>query len=30
MGRLKMKKGSLILDPTGLLPVELEWVDPKD
>jgi len=25
-----MKKGSLILDPTGLLPVEPEWVDPRD
>lgn len=25
-----MEKGSLILDPTGLLPVEPEWVDPRD
>lgn len=28
MGRLKMEKGSLVLDPTGPLPVKPEWVDP--
>lgn len=30
MVRLKMEKGSLVLDPTGLLPVKPEWIDPGD